>query len=124
MKKIKITENELITLIEKIVNEQFGGVGFGNGFETLGASKPTDKYEEMNLEVPEEEYIESTIVERLRKRMGAKKFPKKVNKTISEQSMNSSVWNMDDKDDLIDMVSQIYNKIVASPPSIDLGPQG
>jgi len=98
MKKIKIKENELITLIEKIVNEQFAGVGFGNGFETLGSSKPTDKYEELNLEVTEEnevvdvsdvdgielvtgddevEFDESEIVERLRKRMGPRKFPDK-----------------------------------------------
>ena len=82
MKKIKIKENELITLIEKIVSEQFAGVGFGNGFETLGASKPTDKYKDLNLEgedieeeVSEEEVSESEIVERLRKRMGPKKFP-------------------------------------------------
>jgi len=77
MKKIKITENELITMIENIVNEQAAGVAFGNGFETLGASKPTDKYEGLNLEDEdvEEEFNESEIVERLRKRIGSRKFP-------------------------------------------------
>tara|TARA_R110001583_G_scaffold53075_1_gene164141 strand:- start:443 stop:700 length:258 start_codon:yes stop_codon:yes gene_type:complete len=84
MKKIKITENELITLIEKIVNEQATGVAFGGFGENMGFSKPTDKYEELNLEgddiedeVAEEEFNESEIVERLRKRMGPRKFPDK-----------------------------------------------
>jgi len=84
MKKIKITENELITLIEKIVNEQATGVSFGGFGENMGFSKPTDKYEELNLEgddiedeVAEEEFNESEIVERLRKRMGPRKFPDK-----------------------------------------------
>jgi len=53
----------------------------------MGFSKPTDKYEELNLEVAEEEVTEeevtedevseSEIVERLRKRMGPRKFPDK-----------------------------------------------
>jgi len=88
MKKIKITEHELITMIEKIVNEQVtGGVSFGGFGENMGFSKPTDKYEELNLEVAEEEVTEeevtedevseSEIVERLRKRMGPRKFPDK-----------------------------------------------
>ena len=82
MKKIKITENELITMIEKIVNEQATGVAFGGFGENMGFSKPTDKYEELNLEVSEEEvseeeFNESEIVERLRKRMGPRKFPDK-----------------------------------------------
>ena len=125
MKKIKIKENELITLIEKIVNEQFAGVGFGNGFETLGASKPTDKYKDLNIEGDDEhEVSESEIVERLRKRMGPRKFPKKANETISEQTINPGVWNVNDKEDLMDMVSKIYNKVVATPPSTDLGPRG
>jgi len=81
MKKIKITENELITMIEKIVNEQTG-VAFGGFGENMGFSKPTDKYEELNLEVTEEEVAEdevseSEIVERLRKRIGPRKFPDK-----------------------------------------------
>ena len=129
MKKIKITENELITMIEKIVNEQATGVAFGGFGENMGFSKPTDKYEELNLEVTEEEVSEdevseSEIVERLRKRMGPRKFPKKVNETISEQTINTGVWNINDKEDLMDMVSKIYNKIVATPPSTDLGPRG
>ena len=81
---MKITENELITLIEKIVNEQATGVAFGGFGENMGFSKPTDKYEELNLEgddiedeVAEEEFNESEIVERLRKRMGPRKFPDK-----------------------------------------------
>ena len=45
---MKITENELITLIEKIVNEQ--GVAFGGFGENMGVSKPTDKYKDLNLE--------------------------------------------------------------------------
>ena len=82
MKKIKITENELIAMIEKIVNEQTAGVAFGGFGENMGFSKPTDKYEELNLEVTEEEVSEdevseSEIVERLRKRMGPRKFPEK-----------------------------------------------
>jgi hypothetical protein len=82
MKKIKITENELIAMIEKIVNEQATGVAFGGFGENMGFSKPTDKYEELNLEVTEDEVVEdevseSEIVERLRKRMGPRKFPDK-----------------------------------------------
>ena len=82
MKKIKIKENELIELIEKIVNEQATGIAFGGFGENMGFSKPTDKYEELNLEVAEdevseEEFNESEIVERLRKRMGSRKFPDK-----------------------------------------------
>ena len=88
MKNIKITENELITLIEKIVNEQAGGVAFGGFGENMGFSKPTDKYEDLNLEGEdieddvEEDVYESEIVERLRKRMGPQKFPKKVSEQI------------------------------------------
>ena len=87
MKKIKIKENELIELIEKIVNEQATCIAFGGFGENMGFSKPTDKYEELNLEVAEdevsedevseEEFNESEIVERLRKRMGSRKFPDK-----------------------------------------------
>ena len=87
MKKIKIKEQELIELIEKIVNEQATGIAFGGFGENMGFSKPTDKYEELNLEVAEdevsedevseEEFNESEIVERLRKRMGPRKFPDK-----------------------------------------------
>ena len=94
MKKIRIKEEELIALIEKIVNEQSTGIAFGSGFEqNMGVSKPTDKYEELNLEtasedeeipeevaeeeVTEEDFNESEIVERLRKRMGPRKFPEK-----------------------------------------------
>lgn len=132
MKKIKITENELITLIERVVNEQATGVAFGGFGENMGFSKPTDKYKDLNIEsegelgesdggkkgefgsgkdvytseewdnmssldrnlalgvnsggrpgdykgirvTSEEEFNESEIVERLRKRMGPGKFPK------------------------------------------------
>ena len=85
MKNIKIKENELITLIEKIVNEQSTDIAFGSGFEqNMGVSKPTDKYKDLNLEgddieeeISEEEVAEEEIVERLRKRMGPRKFPDK-----------------------------------------------
>ena len=80
MKKIRIKENELISLIEKIVNEQSAGVAFGSFGETMGFSKPTDKYKDLNLETESsedeeipEEYDESEIVERLKKRIGPKK---------------------------------------------------
>ena len=94
---MKITENELITLIEKIVNEQATGVAFGGFGQNMGFSKPTDKYKDLNLEgadiedgeeevdeqpAAEEEFNESEIVERLRKRMGPQKFPKKVSEQI------------------------------------------
>ena len=56
MKKIRIKEEELIALIEKVVNEQATGIAFGSGFEqNMGVSKPTDKYEELNLETASEE---------------------------------------------------------------------
>ena len=48
MKNIKITENELISLIEKAVNESLGATpslsAHGGGFANLGIAKPTDKY--------------------------------------------------------------------------------
>ena len=51
MKKIKITENELISLIEKIVNENLGSTpsltAHGGGFNNLGIAKPTDKYKDL-----------------------------------------------------------------------------
>ena len=51
MKKIKITENELISLIEKIVNENLGSTpslsAHGGGFSNLGIAKPTDKYKDL-----------------------------------------------------------------------------
>lgn len=143
MKKIKITENELITLIEKIVNEQATGIAFGGGFENMGVSKPTDKYKDLNLEgddiedevaedevaeeeVAEEEFNESEIVERLRKRMGTRKFPEKV---ITEQR-NVTKWTREEIDNVTDMVSEIYNDMVQrrdAPQrniSTPRGPQG
>jgi len=133
MKKMKITENELITLIEKIVNEQAGGVAFGGFGENMGFSKPTDKYEDLNLEGEdieddvEEDVYESEIVERLRKRMGPQKFPKKVSETISEAGLTRSVtkWTREEIDNVTDMVTEIYNDMVerrdVAPPE---GPQG
>ena len=139
---MKITENELITLIEKIVNEQAGGVAFGGFGENMGFSKPTDKYEDLNLEgedieggeeevdeqpASEEEFNESEIVERLRKRMGPQKFPKKVSETISEAGLTRSVtkWTREEIDNVTDMVTEIYNDMVerrdVAPPE---GPQG
>ena len=130
MKNIKITENELITLIEKIVNEQAGGVAFGGFGENMGFSKPTDKYEDLNLEGEdieddvEEDVYESEIVERLRKRMGPQKFPKKVSETINEQR-SVTRWTREEIDNVTDMVTEIYNNMVerrdVAPPE---GPQG
>ena len=51
MKNIKITENELISLIEKVVNENIGSIpslsAHGGGFANLGMAKPTDKYKDL-----------------------------------------------------------------------------
>jgi len=50
MKNIKINENELISLIEKIVNENLGTPSLsahGGGFANLGMAKPTDKYKDL-----------------------------------------------------------------------------
>ena len=51
MKNIKITENELISLIEKVVNENLGSIpslsAHGGGFANLGMAKPTDKYKDL-----------------------------------------------------------------------------
>jgi len=140
MKNIKITENELIALIEKIVNEQAGGVAFGGFGENMGFSKPTDKYEDLNLEGEdieddvEEDVYESEIVERLRKRMGPQKFPKKVSETISEAGLTRTVtkWTheqikqtMSLVADNNEMITEIYNDMVerrdVAPPK---GPQG
>jgi len=113
MKKIKITENELIAMIEKIVNEQATGVAFGGFGENMGFSKPTDKYEELNLEgddieddvaeeeVAEEEFNESEIVERLRKRMGPRKFPEKVNEQAKAKTLTK---------EQIDAITAIFKK--------------
>ena len=119
MKNIKIKENELITLIEKIVNEQSTDIAFGSGFEqNMGVSKPTDKYKDLNLEgddieeeISEEEVAEEEIVERLRKRMGPRKFPKKVNETISEQTTPESVWTAADKKKIMDDVMDCYSML-------------
>lgn len=43
MKKIRITESELINMIEKLVKENMG-------FANLGMGKPTDKYKDLNLD--------------------------------------------------------------------------
>ena len=141
MKNIKITENELITLIEKIVNEQAtGSVSFGGFGQNMGFSKPTDKYKDLNLEgddiedsegevaeqpvAADDEFNESEIVERLRKRMGPRKFPEKVNETINEQR-NVTRWTREEIDNVTDMVTDIYNEMVerrdVAPPE---GPQG
>jgi len=137
MKKMKITENELITLIEKIVNEQ--GVAFGGFGQNMGISKPTDKYKDLNLEgddiedsegevdeqpvAADDEFNESEIVERLRKRMGPRKFPEKVNETISEQR-NIVRWTKEEKDSVIEMVTALYNDMVNRPEVSGGGPQG
>tara|TARA_R110002020_G_scaffold406615_1_gene616758 strand:- start:114 stop:647 length:534 start_codon:yes stop_codon:yes gene_type:complete len=51
MKKIRITENELISLIEKMVKENMGAIpslsAQGGGFANLGMAKPTDKYKDL-----------------------------------------------------------------------------
>jgi len=129
MKKMKITENELVTLIEKIVNEQATGVALGGFGQNMGFSKPTDKYEDLNLEgddiedeVVGEDFNESEIVERLRKRMGSRKFPEKVSETISEQR-NVVKWLQSEKDDVIEMVTALYNDMVNRKETTQ-GPQG
>ena len=133
MKKMKITENELVTLIEKIVNEQATGVALGGFGQNMGFSKPTDKYEDLNLEGDdiedevaeddvEEDVYESEIVERLRKRMGSRKFPEKANETISEQR-NVVKWLQGEKDDVIEMVTALYNDMVNRKETTQ-GPQG
>ena len=130
---MKITENELITLIEKIVNEQATGVALGGFGQNMGFSKPTDKYEDLNLEGDdiedevaeddvEEDVYESEIVERLRKRMGPRKFPEKVSETISEQR-NVVKWLQSEKDDVIEMVTALYNDMVNRQEPTQ-GPQG
>ena len=63
MKNIKITENELISLIEKVVNENLGSTpslsAHGGGFVNLGMAKPTDKYKDLS----EDDDIEEEMVE-------------------------------------------------------------
>ena len=52
MKKIRITESELIDLIEKLVKENIGG---GNGFNFGMMNTPTSKYKDLY----EDEDVES-----------------------------------------------------------------
>ena len=52
MKKIRISENELIDLIEKLVKENIGG---GNGFNFGMMNTPTSKYKDLY----EDEDVES-----------------------------------------------------------------
>ena len=63
MKKIRISENELISLIEKAVNENLGTTpsltAHGGGFSNLGMGKPTDKYKDLY----EDDDIEEEMVE-------------------------------------------------------------
>lgn len=56
MKKIRVTENELVDLIEKLVKENLGN-GNGHNFGMLGTptSKYKDLYEDDDVEVTEEE---------------------------------------------------------------------
>ena len=66
MKKIKVTENELISLIEKIVNENLGSTpslnAHGGGFSNLGMAKPTDKYKDLYEDDDiEEEMVSSSF---------------------------------------------------------------
>jgi len=62
MKNIKITENELISLIEKIVNENLNAIpslsAQGGGFANLGMAKPTDKYKDLYEDDDVEEEVE------------------------------------------------------------------
>ena len=63
MKKIRISESELISLIEKAVNENLGATpsltAHGGGFSNLGMGKPTDKYKDLY----EDDDIEEEMVE-------------------------------------------------------------
>lgn len=77
MKKIKIKEQELIELIEKIVNEHATGVAFGGFGENMGFSKPTDKYEELNLEgeVEEQVHPKKPILKKIKVEIAWPKLP-------------------------------------------------
>ena len=48
-RKIRVTESELISSIERIVKEQTATLGFGNttGFNNLGMGLPTNKHREL-----------------------------------------------------------------------------
>ena len=149
MKKIRVSENELVNLIEKLVKENLSN-GNGHNFGMMGT--PTSKYKDLyelddvegedseeevseetvdlnvddetqdglNQEDAMEGIKESKLVSRLRKKV----HTSKANKTINEQR-NVTRWTQEEKDNIIDMVSEIYNEMVESrdvaPPE---GPQG
>jgi len=63
MKKIKISENELVALIEKLVKENLGGEGHNFGLMGTPTSKYKDLYEDDDVEGEdnEEEVSEETV---------------------------------------------------------------
>ena len=63
MKKISISENELVDLIEKLVKENLGGNGFNFGLMGTPTSKYKDLYEDDDVEGEdnEEEVSEETV---------------------------------------------------------------
>ena len=63
MKKIKISENELVALIEKLVKENLGGEGHNLGLMGTPTSKYKDLYEDDDVEGEdsEEEVSEETV---------------------------------------------------------------
>jgi len=146
MKKIKINENELVSLIEKLVKENLSS-GNGHNFGMLGTptSKYKDLYEDDDVEgegdvdeetldvnvddetedgLNQEDAMENIKEAKLVSRLKRKVYTKKPNKTISEQR-NIVKWTQEEKDSVIEMVTEIYNDMVqrrdAVPPE---GPQG
>ena len=66
MKKIKIKENELVDLIEKLVKENLSnGTGFDLGMVGTPTSKYKDLYEDDDVEVTEEDNLDKLAGEKL-----------------------------------------------------------
>tara|TARA_R110000823_G_scaffold231355_3_gene358083 strand:+ start:1837 stop:2319 length:483 start_codon:yes stop_codon:yes gene_type:complete len=123
MKKIKVTESELISLIEKMVKENMGAIpslsAQGGGFANLGMAKPTDKYKDLyedgDLEnVDEDNNEEEELDVNLTKQPGSDdedawmgrnpstnmesivdRLKKKVNETINEEFRNPTKWTQE-----------------------------
>jgi|TARA_R110000744_G_scaffold67666_1_gene137883 hypothetical protein len=146
MKKIKISENELVSLIEKLVKENLSS-GNGHSFGMLGTptSKYKDLYEDDDIEGEEdvdeetldvnvddetqdglnqEDAMENIKEAKLVSRLKRKVYTKKPNKTISEQR-SVTKWTREEIDNVTDMVTELYNDMVkkrdVAPPE---GPQG
>jgi len=61
MKKIRVTENELVDLIEKLVKENLGANGHNFGMMGTPTSKYKDLYEDDDVEGAEEEVAEEAL---------------------------------------------------------------